>query len=258
MAQKYPYLSAAAAGIEHRRHGLIDRDLARGEDEFAQPKVERLGLGGRIAYPERQDRALDIEVLPVNERGELRCGQSHHAIADRRPPEGPVLQSFPEQHQAGPVPRQNFYSVGSFASKYKNCPRKRILTERFAHQRGEPVCTLSKINRFAGHQHPQARRNRDHVAALTARSTSLSQPRSTPLCARTLAPAISITIDPGPFVAASAAPTSRIVVTTGTNMGASSAGRVSRPARAALRQANRCCGVMSCRRATSDTTAPGA
>src|SRR5439155_15614216 len=48
-----------------------------------------------------------------------------------------------------------------------------------------------------------------------------------------LAPAISITIDPGPFVAASAAPTSRIVVTTGTNMGASSAGRVSRPARAA-------------------------
>ena len=51
---------------------------------------------------------------------------------------------------------------------------------------------------------------------------------------------------------------SRIVVTTGANMGASSAGRVSRPARAALRQANRCCGVMSCRRATSDATAPGA
>src|SRR5262249_61121994 len=88
----------------------------------------------------------------------------------------------------------------------QNCPRKRILTERLAHQRGEPVCTLSKINRFAGHQHPQARRNRDHVAAFTARSTSLSQPRSTPLCARTVAPAISITIDPGPLVAASAAP----------------------------------------------------
>src|SRR5947208_1643506 len=64
--------------------------------------------------------------------------------------------------------------------------------------------------------------------------------------------------DSGPVAGASAAPTSPIVVTTGTNMGASSAGRVSRPARAALRQANRCCGVMSCRRATSDTTAPGA
>jgi hypothetical protein len=38
----------------------------------------------------------------------------------------------------------------------------------------------------------------------------------------------------------------------GTNMGDSAAARVSRPARAALRQAKRCCGVISCRRATSD------
>jgi hypothetical protein len=30
-------------------------------------------------------------IHPVNERGELRCGQSHHPVADRRPPEGPVL-----------------------------------------------------------------------------------------------------------------------------------------------------------------------
>ena len=42
------------------------------------------------------------------------------------------------------------------------------------------------------------------------------------------------------------------------NIGASSAGKLSKPARAALRQANRCCGEMSCRRATSDTTAPAA
>src|SRR6266446_1792047 len=57
------FLGAAAAGIEHWRHGLIDRDLARGQNEFAQPKIERLELGGRIAHPERQDRALDVEAL---------------------------------------------------------------------------------------------------------------------------------------------------------------------------------------------------
>ena len=57
------FLGAAAAGIEHRRHGLVDRDLARGQDELAQPKIERLELGGRIAHPERQDRALDVEAL---------------------------------------------------------------------------------------------------------------------------------------------------------------------------------------------------
>ena len=35
-------LGAAAAGIEHRRHRLVDRDLARGQNELAQPKIERL------------------------------------------------------------------------------------------------------------------------------------------------------------------------------------------------------------------------
>ena len=47
-------------------------------------------------------------------------------------------------------------------------------------------------------------------------------------------------------------------VTTGTKSGASSAGRPSTPARAALRHAKRCWGEMPCRRATSDTTAPDA
>ena len=57
---------------------------------------------------------------------------------------------------------------------------------------------------------------------------------------------------------AAATPSSRASLTIGTNIGTSSAGNVSKPARAALRQPNRCCGDMSCRRATSDTTAPGA
>jgi hypothetical protein len=29
------FLGASAAGIEHRRHSLIDRDLARGQNELA-------------------------------------------------------------------------------------------------------------------------------------------------------------------------------------------------------------------------------
>ena len=102
----------------------------------------------------------------------------------------------------------------------------------------------AEVHWLRGHQHPHSRPNGNHVAALTARSTSRSQPRSTPLSARTTAPAISTTIDAGPLADAPAALTSRIAGTTGTNMGGCSAGRASRPARAALRQANRCCGVI--------------
>jgi hypothetical protein len=98
-------------------------------------------------------------------------------------------------------------------------------------------------------------RNRDHVAAFTARSTSRSQPTSTPRSTRITTPAISIAIDPAWSVTA---PFLSVAATTGTNIGAASAGRTRRPVRAALRHANKCCGVMSCRRATSETTVPGA
>lgn len=47
-------------------------------------------------------------------------------------------------------------------------------------------------------------------------------------------------------------------VTMGTNIGPSSLGNTNRPDRAALRHMNRCCGLISCRRATSLATAPGA
>jgi hypothetical protein len=56
-------LGAAASRIEHRRCGLVDRDLAGGENDLAQPQPERLELGGRIAHPERQDGALDVDTL---------------------------------------------------------------------------------------------------------------------------------------------------------------------------------------------------
>src|SRR5215211_7573119 len=129
----------------------------------------------------------------------------------------------------------------------QNRPRERIVPQPLADQGGETIGTFAEVYRLRGHQHPHPRRDRDHVAALTARSTSRSQPRSIPLSARTVAPAISITIDPGPFAGALAAPTSWLATMTGTNMGACSAGRLSRPVRAALRQAKRCCGVISCR-----------
>lgn len=41
-------LGAATAGIQHRGLGLVDRDLARGQDDFAQPQPQRCEFGGGI------------------------------------------------------------------------------------------------------------------------------------------------------------------------------------------------------------------
>ncbi len=56
-------LDPAAAGVEHRRLRLVDRDLAGAEDQFTQPQVEGLEFGRDVSHPERQDRSFDVEAL---------------------------------------------------------------------------------------------------------------------------------------------------------------------------------------------------
>ena len=64
-----PFLCASAARIEHRRHRLVDRDLGRAQNEFPQPKIQRLELRGRIAHPECQRRAFDRDALAQQHLG---------------------------------------------------------------------------------------------------------------------------------------------------------------------------------------------
>jgi hypothetical protein len=161
-----------------------------------------------------------------------------------------------EPDQIRPTPQS---SPGRLASSEKqNCSGKRILPKRLANQRDQAVGTTSEVDWLGCHHHPPPCRDRDHVAAITARRTSRSQTTLIPGSASTNAPQTSITIDPR-LAVPTAAPGSPLAVTTGTNVGiAVSAGNASRPLRAALRHANRCCGAISCRRATSETTASGA
>jgi transposase len=105
--------------------------------------------------------------------------------------------------------------------------------ELLASQGGETVGTAAEIDGLRRHQHLHTCRNRDHVAAFTARSTSRSQAGSTPGAARTTAPPISIVIAVASCAdAAAVIPSWRSSVTIGTNIGASSAGKLSKPARA--------------------------
>src|SRR5246500_5243977 len=210
----------------------------------------------------RLRNVVDMQTRPVQavyQRGELRGGEPHHTIADRWPAERVLLQTFPQHHQSGSVPNQNLQTVRSLRTEDKNRSRERIMAELLRHQRSETVGTFAEVHRLRRDHDLHARRSRDHVAALTARSTSRSHAGSTPTAARTTAPPISMLIVIELRVDASVpSPAPRSSVTTGTKRGASSAGRLSTPARAALRHTKRCCGEMPCRRATSDTTAPGA
>ena len=78
-------LDPTAARIEHRRLRLVDRDLGRGQDEFAKAVVDRPELRGRGADPERQRRALDVEPLSSQHLG-LTIDARRIWTPARRPP----------------------------------------------------------------------------------------------------------------------------------------------------------------------------
>jgi hypothetical protein len=54
-------------------------------------------------------------------------------VADRRPPEGPLFQALPQQHQAGPVPRQDLQTVRSLRTENEDRSTKWILSQSLTH-----------------------------------------------------------------------------------------------------------------------------
>src|SRR5215472_7609011 len=119
-------------------------------------------------------------VHAVDKCGELRGREPHDAITDRRPAEGAVLEPFPEQHQPGPVPGQDLQTIRSLRAEDVDRPRERIMLELLAHQRSEAIGSAAEVHRLGSHQHPYAGRNRNHVAAFTARSTVAKAAASVP------------------------------------------------------------------------------
>src|SRR5262249_56857841 len=103
-----------------------------------------------------------------------------------------------------------------------------------AHQRGEAIHALAKVDRAGRNQDAHRTRRDDHERPFATRSTAASHPTSTPHSARTTIPAVSIVIEGVVATGFCAA------IMTGTNTAASSAGSASWPRRAAFRHAKRC------------------
>ena len=164
-------------GADSRRSRLqgdqICSRLWREISRFAQASRRRL----------RRCNVARVKTRPVqtvHERGQLRGRQTHNAVADRRPAKCPLLESFPVQNQAGAIPCQNLQPVRPLRAKDEDRPRERIALKLVLRQRRQAVGAASEVDRLRRHKNPNASRNRDHVAAFTARSTFVSIARSVP------------------------------------------------------------------------------
>ena len=201
-------------------------------------------------------------VHPVNERSELRCAQSHHAVADRRPPERSVLQPFPEQHQAGPVPGQNLQSGPPVSSGKRTSSPRTDPAEMLAHQRGKTVGPSPEVDRLGRHQHPHrppeprsSRRGSSPRAAPVGKVAASSQAEPEPSQPRSRSRSPTSPADGRRPIGSAPAHDRAVSTTTGANAIRLSPARIP-PLRTARRQPNNCCGVSPCRRATALTVSP--
>ena len=171
----------------------------------------------------------------INQRGELRRRQPHHAVRDRRPPECTLLQPLPIQHQAQAKTDRFRASRSPGRQAHRHLCGNRSAAS-------PPAPAFPPEPQSCGRLH-----GAQHISEPAKVNAGFSMYHR---------PAISIAIDPARCLTAPAAPGAPVAVTTGTNIGGSAAGRTRRPVRAALRHPNRCCGVMSCRRAGGRTSSP--
>src|SRR5215203_834954 len=221
----------------------------------------------------RDDRRRDLPdlvhaspVQPFQEPRELGRAQPQDAIVHLRPAELAILEPFGEQAYARAVPEDHLHPVGTLGSEHVHRARERVRPHRLTHEGGQAVGTFAEVHWPGRHHHANGTRRPDHELAFKARITAAIAFGLAPGPTRTATPLISSSIPladerPLPLRArgsgrAAGSWSAAAATTAGTNETASfpaSSGR-----RASRRHPNSCCGKSPCRRATSDTTAPGA
>src|SRR5208337_83373 len=203
-------------------------------------------------------------VHAFEQQRKLRRGHLEHAIDNRRPHEPVPLQLFCKKAQARAVPVQNLDVVAALAAKNEQMTGIGIVAQHIRHLRGQAVETLAHVRRPARQIYLRARSRRDHHgSAVSTRRNAFSS--TWPSTRTTMPPGITISIKPAagrtaiPFAFSGTDKPGRAArsSTTLTGMNPESPTPTRPPFRNCLRHVNTRFALMSCRRATIETDAPG-
>src|SRR5947209_6072154 len=97
-------------------------------------------------------------IQPVEQGGELRPGQAHDPVADRRPFERAAFQPLPDQHQPRPVIDEQLHAIAALRAEHEDRAAERILLQDRLHRPRQTIGAAAEINRARGNQHPRPRR----------------------------------------------------------------------------------------------------
>src|SRR5215216_2193978 len=215
--------------------------------------------------PPRLVHAPPIE--PFEQSGELRRAQPQNAVLHLRPAELAILEALGEQAHARAVPEDELHPVSALGPEHVDGARERVSPHRLPHQCGQTLGAFAEVHGPCRHHDPDGARGPDHEPTFSARMTAAIAFALASGPIRTATPSISSSIPLDDDVrnnrrcrwGSGRGSTDAIGAGTSTTAGtnAADAKATSCVRRASRRHPNSCCGDSPCRRATSDTTAPG-
>src|SRR3954452_20765000 len=189
----------------------------------------------------------------------------HDDILQVRPTECAILEPLGEQTHSRAVPEDQLHAIRTLGAEHINGAGERIGPHLLAHQSRQAFGALAEVDRPRCHHHPDCTSWPDHPLAFSACSTAATVFASAPRPIRTVTQSISTSIIPERSACRRLRTAWRgalagggVSTTAGTNSGAAVLQHGASGCRACRRQPNNCCGDSPWRRATSETTAPGA
>ena len=195
-------------------------------------------------------------VHPFEQHRQLRRGQHRDAVRGRRPGEPAPLQTLGMEHETLTIPPQQLDQIATLAPEGVHRTAKRILAQPLLYQRGQPVEALAHVRDPGRQIHPDTARRPDQA---NPASTVLSTRASMGGARRMRCPAGPTTsTTPGPSgseCGTMGAPATSTGMNAGPGNGNAS---LATPSRSSVRRQRYTNDVHTrCRRATSNTLAPG-
>src|SRR3954453_19769754 len=187
--------------------------------------------------------------------------------------EAALFEPLGREDQTRTIKGQDLHPIGSLGSEDEDRPRIGVLAQAVGHEACERIHALAEVHGLSGNQHRQIGADGDHARARKVASTVASVAASTPVGTRTVTVGITISIrgastrgvgDGAPEMIGPAGLPTGPSISTGTKTGsrasseAASATGLGRALLTCRRQLKSRPRLRRCRRAISETLAPGA
>lgn len=173
--------------LRQSRHGCMESRVVVARETFATPNDAFVALSSLQRNGNIPGIVNAPPIEPLKQGRQLRGRQSDHAVLDRGPAEGPILEPLREQAHTRAVLEDHLDPVGASGAEHVDRAGERVGFHRVPHQGGKSLRAFAEVDRLRRRHHADRARRADHRPPFKARMIDVTMPTSAPRPTQTLA-----------------------------------------------------------------------